>query len=340
MGDSAFSLRKLEERLHNFFSTAAIKLEEQPGGASSRKFFKISFESTTYFNSDTVMLMYVPIQDAQALEDYVAMDYYFLRNDILTPRLYEVVAAEGWVFTEFISYPTLELHLKKFPDQIETAMDKAVEFLERMQTRCKPERGAPAFTRSFDYDKYKFEFDFHFAEQLLKHYHEMVPHAESLERFSDKLGRELDMNWPVLVHRDFQSSNILLTSSDLSGDLAIVDFQDARSGTPIYDLVSCLWDSYIPVSEEQRQGIVDRFWHTPSVQAMGLEKSAYVRLIDLTAAQRKLHDAGAFAYNYRRFGSDRYVGYIESAVTMAYDRLKLYSEYRDGVQILEHILKI
>ena len=55
--------------------------------------------------------------------------------------------------------------------------------------------------------------------------------------------------WPrVLVHRDFQSQNILIHD----GQAHLIDFQGLRPGLAHYDLASLLYDPYVRLSPAER----------------------------------------------------------------------------------------
>jgi aminoglycoside/choline kinase family phosphotransferase len=49
----------------------------------------------------------------------------------------------------------------------------------------------------------------------------------------------------VLVHRDFQSQNIIIRN----GHAYLIDFQGMRPGLSKYDLASLLYDPYVELSE-------------------------------------------------------------------------------------------
>jgi hypothetical protein len=59
----------------------------------------------------------------------------------------------------------------------------------------------------------------------------------------------------VLLHRDLQSSNILLTSEGP----AFIDYQGMRLGPAVYDLASLLFDPYVSLAESVQQRLLDRY---------------------------------------------------------------------------------
>ena len=65
----------------------------------------------------------------------------------------------------------------------------------------------------------------------------------------EAVAEELQRQRPVLVHRDFQSSNVLYRKDDT---FAFIDFQGMRLGAAAYDLASLLYDPYVPLDEKAR----------------------------------------------------------------------------------------
>jgi aminoglycoside/choline kinase family phosphotransferase len=55
-----------------------------------------------------------------------------------------------------------------------------------------------------------------------------------------------------LIHRDFQSQNILVRR----GEPVFIDYQGLRFGLAEYDLASLLYDPYVVLSRDQREELV------------------------------------------------------------------------------------
>ena len=68
----------------------------------------------------------------------------------------------------------------------------------------------------------------------------------------EAVAAELQRQRPVLVHRDFQSSNVLYRTD---GSFAFIDFQGMRLGAAAYDLASLLYDPYVPLGEQARASL-------------------------------------------------------------------------------------
>jgi len=103
-----------------------------------------------------------------------------------------------------------------------------------------------------------------FGPELYRWEHELfenfcVKERYGYERLPDEVradleavAAELNGQRPVLVHRDFQSSNVLFRED---GSFAFIDFQGMRLGAAAYDLASLLYDPYAPLADSDRQAL-------------------------------------------------------------------------------------
>lgn len=329
---------ELHQRLSAFFQTSAFNLTPVEGGASSRSYYKIEFTEKSYFPEDTIIVMVAPREDVRMLVEYAHIDYYLRRMKVNTPRLYEINRLEGWIFLEYVTAPTLEMYLKANPGTMESTMTALIDFLFSIQQKCKWEKQTPAFQRRFDYEKYMFEFNFHVKEQLLTFYFKQDFNFKTLSKLAHEICSVLNISNPLFVHRDFQSSNIFADASTTTPPtFSIIDFQDARHGTPVYDLVSCLWDSYIDVPASLQKALVDRYYDYLKEQKIDWSRDYYQQMIDYSIIQRKLHDAGAFAYNYRRFNDKKYLRFIPRTMEMVVSTMEKYTYFDEARALFSEI---
>lgn len=97
----------------------------------------------------------------------------------------------------------------------------------------------------------------------------------------------------TLVHRDFQSRNIMVLAD---GALALIDFQDALAGPLPYDAVALLRDSYVELPTDTFVRMLAK-WATATHAARGDSEPSADRLVHyfhLQTIQRKLKDTGRF----------------------------------------------
>jgi aminoglycoside/choline kinase family phosphotransferase len=102
---------------------------------------------------------------------------------------------------------------------------------------------------------YRWERDY-FAEHMLRN-RERRPAAEitRLKRELAAVAARLQRAPRVLVHRDLQSSNILLAR----GRPCFIDYQGMRYGAAVYDLASLLCDPYVELPEEVCRHLLDYY---------------------------------------------------------------------------------
>ncbi|UCF64639.1 MAG: phosphotransferase, partial [bacterium] len=250
---------------------------------------------------------------------------------IARPRVYEIHRDQGWIFVEHGEGECLDVFLKKNRHvPLKNLYKQLIDFLLHMQEKAQYESHCPAFNRFFDQDKYDFEFQFHVKEQLLKRYfkYEMTEHEEiNFEKFAREISQFLDLKLNQFVHRDFQSSNIFCKSKGAVYSFQIIDFQDARSGNPVYDLVSILWDSYVDIPESLKEELVQYYYQKHPFVRENFSQDQYRKWIDYSVIQRKLHDAGAFVYTLYLTKNSNFIQYIKGALKMSLDKIKLYPQF-------------
>jgi aminoglycoside/choline kinase family phosphotransferase len=327
---------QLTHQLQAFFQTDQFEIVPLTDGASPRKYYRLDFREKLYFPETRIVLLTVPVKEIKILTDYMHIDFYLTRMGIPTPKVYEMKRQFGWIFLEYQNLPTLEEYLNKKPERIPTVIADLVEFLIHVQERCHFEENCPAFQRHLNAEKYKYEFDFYVREQLLGNYLAEQLNERELRvfgSFSAEVSQSLDIPKMVFVHGYFQSKNIFYDESKKDIPFKIADFQDARAGSPIYDLVSCLWDSYIPIPENVREGLLGKFFSYQVKAGSRLKKKNFQKLVDYTVVQRKLHDAGVFAYNYHQTKNARFTSFIAPAVAMAVAKMKSYNYLKEVIRI-------
>jgi hypothetical protein len=96
-----------------------------------------------------------------------------------------------------------------------------------------------------------------------------------------------------------------------NGEQVVIDFQDARMGTPLYDLVSLLEDCYYQINETNKKALVEYYYNN---YFKFFDKSKtfeeFKVVYDMMAIQRVFKAIGSFAYIYADRKDLRYVKYI------------------------------
>ncbi len=107
-----------------------------------------------------------------------------------------------------------------------------------------------------------------------------------------RLAARVEFHERRLMHRDFQSQNLMCRG----GDVWFIDYQGARPGSRWYDLASLLWDPYVAMPMDLRRSLFEQFLSHSSAPSAD---EAWEQLLD-AALQRVMQALGAYGFLSRR----------------------------------------
>lgn len=119
------------------------------------------------------------------------------------------------------------------------------------------------------------------------------------------LRRSLAERPRCLVHRDFQSQNILLRD----GTAWLVDYQGLRPGLAEYDVASLLFDPYVNLRQSEREDLLVFY-----ARLRGLDLPELRQVVLQCAAQRLMQALGAYANLSRNQGKLHFEQHIPAGV--------------------------
>lgn len=108
-------------------------------------------------------------------------------------------------------------------------------------------------------------------------------------------------------HRDFHSKNLMLNQNEL----CLIDFQDARLGPKLYDLVSLIEDPYVALNKDLKTKLKN---HYAKKTQSPLDEELYT----ITAIQRLFKASGSFSAQFNEKQNSDYLKYL----SVAFDTLK------------------
>lgn len=108
-----------------------------------------------------------------------------------------------------------------------------------------------------------------------------------------------------LVHRDFQSQNLLIKDNKIW----MIDFQGLRRGRQEYDLASLIFDPYLNHTAAERESLLD-IWEEIS------DERPESRLFLQCAAQRLMQALGAYGNILKNRGDEWYRPHIATAAAL------------------------
>lgn len=113
----------------------------------------------------------------------------------------------------------------------------------------------------------------------------------------------------VLVHRDFQSQNIIVRE----GQAYLIDFQGMRLGLAHYDVASLLYDPYVHLTAAERDELFDSYREIRARAGIPLG-AAGVEVMLLCAMQRLMQALGAYGFLGLTKGNKSFLAHIPAAL--------------------------
>lgn len=160
---------------------------------------------------------------------------------------------------------------------------------------------------SFDEDMYQWEQEYfieHFVETHLGKNGSALREDPILAGLRKRLGATS----PHMVHRDFQSQNLMLKDNECY----IIDFQGLRMGRQEYDLASLLWDPYMEHTSQDRANMLE-LWEEIT------EEEPIEPILKDCATQRLMQVLGAFANLGHNQNNDWFLEKIPAAIVQLKD---------------------
>ena len=133
----------------------------------------------------------------------------------------------------------------------------------------------------------------------------------------------------VLVHRDFQSQNILLRN----GQAYLIDFQGMRPGLAQYDLASLLYDPYVDLARKERDELIAYYREQQIRNGININ-GEFDLTLRFCAMQRLMQALGAYGFLGLVKGHKQFLEHVPAAVKS----LRRIVEPIEGLQQLEALL--
>src|SRR5439155_6605642 len=220
-----------------------IKIKPIEKGGSDRKFYRIRCSP-----HQTLILVKYNLEREEN-QHYVQIARFLDAHGIRVPKIYFHDATEGLIWIEdlgerdLFSYRSESWLLRRA--FYESALDQIAALHGLPESACiEIKEDLPA---EFNAELYVWEQNYFFENSLGRYFGIDKAQWRELAALPPlrKIAERLARLSRVLVHRDFQSQNIIIRNS-LS---YLIDFQGMRPGLPEYDLASLLFDPYVDLSK-------------------------------------------------------------------------------------------
>jgi len=146
-----------------------------------------------------------------------------------------------------------------------------------------------------------------------------------------ELARRLAQLPRCLVHRDFQSQNILIHEATAW----LIDFQGMRPGLPHYDVASLLYDPYVILSDEERSELIDLYLHAAAAEGLDISENFEQNFLGC-AAQRLMQALGAYGFLGLKCGRPAFLRHVPNAKKSLRQVLTRLEGLESVIHLLDH----
>jgi aminoglycoside/choline kinase family phosphotransferase len=265
--------------------TEPIIVEPIDKGGSDRKFYRIRLGAS----QSVILVKYSAAREENLRYAQIAL---FLNSlGVRVPQIYYHDQAEGLLWMEDLGDRDLFSFQSETWDVrrrlYESALNE-VHILHREGMQRLADAGIP-IEKEFDAQLYLWEQRYFFENCLRRHFDVAPQEIEPWLRHPSlvQAAEELGARPRVLVHRDFQSQNIIIRE----GAAALIDFQGLRPGLAAYDIASLLYDPYVELSEQQRGELAGYY-----LEGAGSGEENFLHVLRLCAMQRLMQALGAYGF--------------------------------------------
>lgn len=284
----------------------AVRLDAILKGGSDRHFYRVHFDRPA--QSGVILMVYTLARPDNPR--FVPATHRLEKLGIHVPRIFAHDTENLCVWLEDLGH--VDLH--SFREQpwetrrplYESTLEEAAKLHNVDAGALSPEDIAE-MELCFDDRLYEWEQNYflnHYVQGLLG----KDPGSTSLEGAHEALKTLRDHLASLprgLVHRDFQSQNVLIRQ----GSAWLIDYQGVRPGLAEYDLASLLLDPYVDLTETEREDLLA--WYA---QHTGRDLAELRQTYQLCAAQRLMQAIGAYANLSRNLGKPHFEQHIPVAL--------------------------
>lgn len=266
------------------------------GDASHRRYFRVTLRS-----GESAVLMDAPPEKGEDVRPFIRIATVLRDAGLSAPGILAADPEAGFLLLEDLGDDLYARVLSRDPSCESRLYDHAADVVARLRD-IDPSAGNGSYDRRAMTDAAMLCVDW-YRDNLRAP--DAGPTSDLRATMDDALAR-IEGPPPVLVLRDYHAENLIwLPDRQAPACVGLLDFQDAQSGHPAYDLTSLITDARRDVSPERAEAVVSRF-----LSLTGSDERDFRRAIATLAVQRNLRILGVFARLAIRDGKPGYLRLI------------------------------
>ena len=300
-------------------SVNAIRRRQLAGDGSDRKWYRLSDGGKSIIMADHGI---TPDPEGSEVRSFVSIGTHLFKRGLPVPRIYRYDAFSGLVFMEDLGDDHLQQAVRQEPDDgkkkgcyrkvIDTLLDLSTEAADGFDPRWTCQ------TQAYDRNLILNNECRYFMRAFVDGYMDLAVGYEDLaEEFEILARRTLENGLTGLIHRDFQSRNIMIRDNRHY----LIDFQGARIGPIQYDLASLLIDPYARLLPGLQQELLHYAVQQAKKRLNG-DPDRFVSGYRHCVVTRNLQMLGAFGFLSRVKGKRDFERWIPTAGSMLAGHLR------------------
>lgn len=315
------------------------------GDASSREYFRLKLEQKTNGLKSICLMKFNPENalksdeaNSAKLETFPFLDVlgYLKEGNIRVPEFLGGKVSDGLLFFEDLGDVQFlqKVQQQDIGEQFKW-YKKAIDMLIDFQRHNFMQQSSDCiiFSRKFEYDLLMWECEHYLEWGIEELYQTKIPESDrkQFKKHFDEICSKLVRLPQIVVHRDYQSRNIMIKNEEL----VLIDFQDALIGPAPYDMVALLRDSYISLDEKLIEDIIDYYIEKYNQSfEIKLKRDEFYNWFLLQTLQRKLKDSGRFVFIDRVKKNPFFLQFIPDSLSYVKWALKRLPEFGELADLL------
>ncbi len=289
------------------FEQAKAQITPIEKGGSDRRFYRVRSSP-----EHTIILVKYNLEREEN-RHYVRIAEFLAEHGIRAPKIYFHDAAEGLIWIEDLGESDLWSYRGE-PWPVRRGLYRsALEQVAALHTlpAAAADEMRSDLPAEFDEALYRWEQSYFFENCLSRHFgveQTDLAHVNELPALFG-IAQRLAALPRVLVHRDFQSQNIILRN----GHAHLIDFQGMRPGLAEYDVASLLYDPYVFLTDAERDELFCDYCAIRE-STNGAVREDAPEILKLCAMQRLMQALGAYGYLGLVKGSKAFLDHIPAAL--------------------------
>ena len=280
------------------------------GDGSDRQWFRLKMNQKSMILADHGIKEKNQIDASDA---FLNIGRHLFKRGLPVPQIYDGDALSGYVFVEDLGDLNLQTAVNQTEDfkKVIGLYQSVIQLLIKFSTD-----GANQFDAGWCYQTPRYSKSLilqnecrYFVDAFLNKYLGLNYHYADFETEFEFLAENaLRHSIQGLMHRDFQSRNIMIKNSSMY----LIDFQGARMGPLQYDLASLLIDPYVDLPPDIQSRLLEYCLQQLSGQ-LTIEATQFRQCYRFCCLTRNLQILGAFGYLTRVRRKPHFEKYIPTA---------------------------